>query len=143
MSVDILVRLDEGAKTPVKCTDGAAGYDLGALEDTDVHGSHQLSTKVRTGVYLEIPKGYVGLLIERSSLHARGASLANNIGVIDSDYRGEILVALFANNKMIKIKKDERIAQLVIVAIPDIQLLTVSKLNGTKRGKGGFGSTSI
>ncbi len=143
MSINLLLTLDEGVKAPKKGTKGSAGLDLAASEDTYIYNNGvKDAIRVRTGVHVEIPVGYVGLLIERSSLHAKGVSLANNIGVIDSDYRGEIQVALFAHDKMIKIKKGDRIAQLLLIAIPDVKLVTVSKLNETKRGTGGFGSTS-
>ncbi len=143
----LLSRVDEdfSIDDPVKETEGSAGFDLAASQEAWVyppeHGSHS-STKVHTGFRVEIPKGHVGLLVERSSLHTRGITLANNIGVIDSDYRGEILIAVKSIfNRVIKIEKGQRLAQLIVIPIPDVRLIPVVDLNETIRGCGGFGST--
>ena len=142
MSINLLVKLQEGAALPSRGTIGSAGLDLAAYEETYIYNSSiGDAVRVRTGVQCDIPVGYVGLLIERSSLHTRGISLANNVGVIDSDYRGEIQIALTAHSKMVKIKKGERLAQLILLAIPDINIVIVSKLDETQRGSSGFGST--
>lgn len=142
MTINLLLTLEQGAKIPKRSTEGSAGFDLSAYEDTIIY-NHSLADciRVRTGISCEIPNGYVGLLIERSSLHTRGLSLANNIGVIDSDYRGEILIPLVSTSTMVKVKKGSRLAQLVILALPEIELVTVRKLNESGRSAGRFGST--
>lgn len=146
MSIRINVKgLHPDAILPHKATKGAAGYDLFALEDTYVYkmsDTNKESHKVRTGLALAIPEGYVGLLIERSSLHGKGATLANNVGVIDSDYRGEVLIAVTGlHNETLKIEKGQRIAQLVITTVPESHLVVTENLDETNRATGGFGST--
>ncbi len=143
MTTILRIKTEPGVVMPVKATNGSAGLDLSAFEDTHIYdGLHTPDVKVRTGICISVPPGYVGLLIERSSLHALGLTLANNVGVIDSDYTGEILIAIKnLTDNTIQIKKGQRIAQLIIVPIPDITLLNVDDLNESIRGCGGFGST--
>lgn len=122
-------------------TDGAAGLDLHYQHCESVYGEYIMGY---TGLHVAIPQGHVGLLIPRSSLHTKGWQLANTIGVIDSDYRGEILI------KLVPTKQDywpdlpqygDRIAQLVIVPCPTVEVEEVTELPTTDRGDGGFGST--
>lgn len=146
MTINVKVKGEhKDALLPHKATIGSAAFDLYALEDTYVHPvgvPNNDSTKVRTGMSLAIPEGYVGLLIERSSLHSKGVTLANNVGVIDSDYRGEVLIAVTSlTNTTVKIEKGQRIAQLLIVATPQVSLHVVRELDETTRHVGGFGST--
>lgn len=146
MTINVKVKGEhKDALLPNKATPGSAAFDLYALEDTYVHAisvTNNDSTKVRTGMSLAIPQGYVGLLIERSSLHGKGITLANNVGVIDSDYRGEILIAVKSlTNTTVKIEQGQRIAQLLIVATPQVNLHVVRELDETTRYVGGFGST--
>ena len=98
---------------------------------------------VKTGISLEIPEGYAGLIYARSGLASkRGLAPANKVGVIDSDYRGEIIVALH-NHSMNpqKIEPNERIAQLVITPYVQAIFNETAELSDTDRGAGGFGST--
>ncbi len=143
MSINIMIKTSEGVKVPKLSTKGSAGFDIAAYEDTFVYSMDTgIDTRIRTGLYLEIPVGYVGLLVERSSLHTKGLTLANNIGIIDSDYRGEVQVAVTNLTKVtIKVEQGQRIAQLVIVPVPEIKLINVDDLNESIRGCGGFGST--
>lgn len=143
MSVNIMIKTLEGVKTPKLSTEGSAGFDIAAYEDTYIYSVDTgIDTRIRTGLYLEIPLGYVGLLVERSSLHTKGLTLANNIGIIDSDYRGEIQVAVANRTKgNIKVEQGQRIAQLIVVPVPEITLTNVEDLNESIRGCGGFGST--
>lgn len=144
MTINVMIKTLDGARTPSKATEGSAGLDLSAYEDTFIYPHDcQLSVSVRTGVYVEIPPGYVGILAERSSLKRKhGLTLNNNLGIIDSDYRGEILIELEnTTDGNIRVERGQRIAQLVIVPNPEINLINVDGLNETKRGTGAFGSS--
>lgn len=146
MTINVKVKGNHpDALLPHRSTNGSAGLDLFAVEDTYVYpinDTYNQSTKIRTGFSLAIPDGYVGLLVERSSLHSKGVTLANNIGVIDSDYRGEILIAAKSiTDETILIKKHQKIAQLVILAVPNVILNVTRELDETDRNFGGFGST--
>lgn len=138
-----------GEYKPKVATDGAAGIDL-YNNDRDFIVSEGQSHKINTKTSVEIPKGYVGLVIVRSGLGFKGLDLINSVGVIDSDYRGEIAVKVILhsnNNKpmydknVMVIKKGERFAQLVIVPYYKANLEFVDELTDTERGDGGFGST--
>lgn len=129
---------------PRYATPGAAGLDLTAAIDTPwtlepgKHGS------LPTGLQVEIPPGYEGQVRARSGLAKRSAiSLVNGIGTIDSDYRGEILLLLINHGSAAyTFEPGERIGQLILVAIPRIQVMQVEELDAdTQRGSGGFGST--
>lgn len=137
---NMYVMLDEGAKMPVRSTGGSAGYDLSAKEDSRIKPGH--TGAVDTGVYIAIPRGWVGLVLERSSLHKIGLGLANKVGVIDSDYRGPIVLMLhnYSPDDAL-ISHGQRLAQLVIVPFADPDLIEVGNLDETERGDGGFGST--
>ncbi|RYE14463.1 MAG: dUTP diphosphatase [Sphingobacteriaceae bacterium] len=118
----------------------AAGIDLPLLQDITI--SKGTVIKAATGVSVEIPTGYVGLLAVRSSLAAKGVMLVNGIGVIDSDYRGEIGVLLTnITDEPMELKALDRIGQLIIVECPKVHLTKVAELSSTQRGAGGFGST--
>ena len=134
----IPVMLDEGATLPARQTSGAAGFDLTARcwMILPPHGT----ALVPTGVHIAIPDGYVGLLTIRSSIGERGFRLNNNVGVIDSDYRGEILASVHATCDAF-IRQGERFAQLLIVPVLTADLVRVDALDNTERGTGGFGST--
>jgi dUTP pyrophosphatase len=141
-NAEVLIKVLDGVELPTKSTEGSAGFDIAAYEDTYIVCNRDV--KVRTGIFLEIPVGYVGLLVERSSLHTKGLTLANNIGIIDSDYRGEVLIALKnETGETIPVQKGQRIAQLIIVAVPKIKLTQVSNVDETARGCGGFGSSGF
>ena len=143
-SAEIKVKkLSPNAKLPVYGSDFAAGADLHACLFAPITIEPGETFMVKTGISLEIPVGYAGLIYARSGLASkRGLAPANKVGVIDSDYRGEIIVALY-NQSLIpqKIEPGERIAPLVIT--PYIQGLfnVVDELSDTTRGEGGFGST--
>ena len=123
-------------------TKGAAGADLkSVLHITLAPGaSHMIST----GVSLAIPEGFVGLVFPRSGLATKGITLKNSVGVIDSDYRGEILVSLVNNSlETVEINKGDRIAQIVFLPVTLFPFISVDKLPETMRGTGGFGSTGL
>lgn len=124
-------------------TPGAAGLDLYASGSHVVHVHN--SAKIPTGIKIEIPPGHVGFVTPRSGLAvSRGLTVLNTPGTIDEDYRGEIHVILHNTSGFPhRIKEGDRIAQLVILQRPtvDVQLVDESDLTPTQRGDGGFGST--
>lgn len=132
---------NNGNYDPIVATDGAAGMDLCANEVTN-DGNE---STVKTGIHVEIPKGWVGLLLPRSSWGSSGWSLANTVGVIDSDYRGEIIVKAVrdATKGWMAIRPGDRIVQLVVVRCDAAaqKVESLEDLTVTERGDGGFGST--
>ena len=143
-NVEVLfAKLDEEASQPTQGTKSAAGWDLRALNDTEVmKGS---STKIRTGLAVAIPEGWEGQIRSRSSLGAKGMIMPNGVGTIDSDYRGELMVLAtwIGEGDSIKLSKGERIAQMLIAPVPLTTYKEVSfdELPTTDRGEGGFGSS--
>lgn len=138
--------LNEFATIPTRATDGDAGLDLYASEIVDVCLGQV--TKVPTGIAVEIPHGYVGLVHPRSGLAAKhGITVVNAPGTIDAGYRGEVVVLLskldHQNGYGLRIFPGERIAQLVIqrVELPEIEV--VDELSDSVRGEAGFGSTGV
>ena len=136
-------KLDKSASEPVYGTPFAAGADLRALLDENIKIQPGETVFVHTGIATEIPEGLVGLIYARSGLSTkRGLAPANKVGVIDSDYRGEIMVALHNHtNSVAKIDAGERIAQIVITPYLTVNYVEVASLEDTERGSGGFGST--
>ena len=136
-------KLDKSASVPVYGTPFAAGADLRALLDKNITIAPGETYFVHTGIAIEIPTGLVGLIYARSGLACkRGLAPANCVGVIDSDYRGEIMVALHNySNVAQEIEPDERVAQLVIAPYIAAEFVEVESLEETDRGEGGFGST--
>lgn len=127
---------------PVRSNPNDAGADLVARDTVWLQKGKR--TLVPTGVYVEIPVGYVGILAPRSSLSKFNIIMTNSIGVIDSDYRGEIMASLMyigENEYGHTIQADERIVQLIIMPIVLPSFNVVSELSETNRGSGGFGST--
>ncbi len=137
------IKLSPKAIAPSYGSDFAAGADLYALadEDTVIHPGE--TVMFHTGIALEIPEGYAGLVFARSGLASkRHLAPANKVGVIDSDYRGEIMVALHNHGKKEQtILPGERIAQLVITPYLTATFTETGELSETTRGAGGFGST--
>lgn len=135
------IKLSEGAIKPTRATTGSAGYDIYAKEDCTI--GDNLAIKVPTGLYCEIPEGYAGLIYARSGLATKfGVRPANCVAVIDSDYRGEILVPLrMDGDGFYEVKAGERIAQMVLTPVLTPELEVVEELSETVRGEGGFGST--
>ena len=138
-----VAKTDHNARMPTKGSEYAAGWDLYCLEDTVVN--FRSSTKLRTGLRVAIPQGFEGQVRARSSLGSKGLILPHSIGTIDADYRGELFVLMtwIGEGESYEVKAGERIAQLVIAPIPDVQFTEVDEgdLGETKRGDGGFGST--
>ena len=136
-------KLSDAAVVPTYGSDYSAGADLYACLDAPVNIGPGETFLVKTGIAMEIPEGYAGLIYARSGLATRkGLAPANKVGVVDSDYRGEIMVSLHNHSSEVQeILPGERIAQMVIT--PFIQGLfnVVEELSDTARGTGGFGST--
>ena len=135
-------KLDPSAKTPTYGTEYSAGADLYALGEAVTIGAHE-TVLIHTGIAIEIPEGYCGLIFARSGLATkRGLAPANKVGVIDADYRGEVMVALHNHTDEEKtIEAFERVAQLAIVPFLKAELEETAELSETVRGAGGFGST--
>ncbi len=138
-------KLDSRAKMPVYSSEMAAGMDLHACLEEDVILAPGETAMIPTRLAMEIPAGYVGLIYARSGMAVkRGLAPANKVGVIDADYRGEILVALYNQSSGEQTVEDgERVAQMVITPVPAVELIEVAELNDSVRGAGGFGSTGI
>ena len=137
-------KLTETALMPTKGSAGAAGYDLYADTQTDITVYPGETVPFYTGLALEIPNGYAGFIFPRSGIATkRGLRLSNCVGVVDSDYRGNIGVPLYNDSDSPQVvERQERIAQLVIMPVTDVQLYeTPGDLSWTERGEAGFGST--
>lgn len=133
--------LAPGAIAPTYATDGSAGMDIYSI------GAHEIGDRsvipVRTGLFVEVPDCYALLILPRSGLSSSGYVVANSPGLIDPDYRGEICVLmrrLYSRGRK-WIDAGTRVAQMVLVEMPRIELEKVDSLSATVRGDGGFGST--
>ena len=136
-------KLDERAVLPTYGTEYSAGADLYALLDESAEIAPGQTVLIHTGLSIEIPEGYCGLIFARSGLASnRGLALANKVGVIDADYRGEVMVALHNHSlNTATVECGERIAQLAIVPFLKAEFELAGELSDTVRGEGGFGST--
>lgn len=137
-------KLRENAHVPTHGSDKAAGYDLYAALDGDkVTIAPHTTEKIGTGLAIAVPDGYFGAIFARSGLALKqGLRPANCVGVADSDYRGEYIVALHNDTDSDKtIENGERIAQLVIMPFLSAEFTVADELDETERGDGGFGST--
>lgn len=141
---DIAVkRLREGAILPTYGSAGAAGADLYACLEWEVTIPAGETAFIPTGIAMEVPVGCAGLVYARSGLACKnGLAPANKVGVIDSDYRGEILVALHNHGRASRtVQNGERIAQMLITPVLTPAYVEVESLSDTARSAGGFGST--
>lgn len=136
-------KLHEKAVIPTYGSEYSAGADLYACMDAPVTIEPGKTEFIRTGLALEVPEGYAGLIYARSGLACKkGLAPANKVGVIDADYRGEIMVALFNHSEEpVTVEHGERIAQLVITPYLKADFCMADELSDTARGDGGFGST--
>ncbi len=136
-------RLNDKAKIPTYGTDFSAGADLYNMEGNNITVKPHETVMVKLGFAIEIPEGYAGLVFARSGLASkRGIAPANKVGVVDSDYRGECMVALHNHTEAeVTVEGGERIAQLVIVPFLKAEFEEADELSDTQRGGGGFGST--
>ena len=131
-------KIDSKAVIPTRGTSGSAGYDLTAVSKERADYFH---TRYGTGLAVEIPAGHVGLVFPRSSCYKNGMLLSNCVGVIDSDYRGEISAVFLGTHEEISYQIGDRICQLVIMPFPAVEYVEVEELSKTARGEGGYGST--
>jgi dUTP pyrophosphatase len=136
-------KLSEKAKMPTYGTEFSAGADLYNMEGNDVTIQPHQTVMVPLGFAIEIPTGYAGLVFARSGLASkRGVAPANKVGVVDSDYRGECMVALHNHtDNAVTVEGGERIAQLCIVPFLKAEFEEAAELSETERGGGGLGST--
>jgi dUTP pyrophosphatase len=136
-------KLDPNAKIPSFGSEFAAGFDLYACNTDNITIPAGETVLIHTGLAMEIPVGYGGFVYARSGLATKkGLAPANKVGVIDADYRGEIMVALHNQSKEDQqIAAGERIAQMVIAPFLKVEFNLVEELQETQRGSGGFGST--
>lgn len=141
-------KLDKEAVIPVKGSEYSAGLDLCTVLKNGARAQRipaGKTVKVGTGLAVEIPEGYFGAVFARSGMAAnRGLRPANCVGVIDSDYRGEVIVALHNDSdKCETIHHGDRVAQLVIMPYLEVEAKEVDDLSDTERGNSGFGSTGV
>lgn len=137
-------RLAHAKALPQYATGGSAGLDLTAAIEKPLSLAAGERTRIPTGVVLQIPEGYEGQVRARSGLADKaGICLSNGVGTIDSDYRGEVIVlAMNAGKEVYTFQPGERVAQIVIMPVPKVQIEEVEELDdGAQRGAGGFGST--
>lgn len=146
MKIINIKKTDENAKIPTYGSEFAAGADLYAVvhnEENKVEILPGETAFIDTGIVMEIPNGYVGLVYARSGLSCKqGLAPANKVGVIDSDYRGNIMVALYnQSNETRIVSEGDRIAQIIIQPVEQFGFKVKSNLSDTIRGNGGFGSS--
>lgn len=136
-------RLKDGAKLPYLGSALAAGSDLYACLETDLEIEPHQTMLVGTGFSIAVPQGYFGGIFARSGLALKeGLRPANCVGVVDSDYRGEVMVALHNDSSQVRrVTNGERIAQLVVLPYLSCVFEETEELEETDRGDGGFGST--
>ncbi|MGN0979987.1 MAG: dUTP diphosphatase [Candidatus Avoscillospira sp.] len=136
-------KLRPNAKLPTYGSEFAAGADLYACLEEPVTIQPQEAVKIPTGIAMEIPMGYVGLVYGRSGLACkRNLAPANKVGVVDSDYRGELLVFLHNHGTIPQtVEPGERVAQMVLTPYLTAEFFETEELSETVRGTGGFGST--
>lgn len=134
-------KLHEDAVIPAYGKPGDAGLDLTA---TSIEKDNYGNVVYGTGLAIEIPEGYVGLIFPRSSNSKTDLYLTNHVGVVDSGYRGEIMFKFRANPSLINAviyQVGDRVGQLIIIPYPQIELVEAAELSDSERGEGGFGST--
>jgi len=131
-------KLNQAVTIPQYAKDGDAGLDLIA---TKIMWETDKDITYGTDIALEIPYGYVGFIFPRSSIRKYGLVLANSVGVIDSGYRGEVQISFKKTSQISHYNIGDKIAQLIILPYPQIELIEAEELSNTERGSDGFGST--
>ncbi len=136
-------KLDPRAVLPSRGSPFSAGADLHACMDAPLTVGPGETVFIHTGLTAEIPEGYAGFVFARSGLASKsGLAPANKVGVVDSDYRGEYMVALLNHsNKPVTVNPGDRVAQLVVMPVAFTEFQEAEELSETQRGAGGFGST--
>lgn len=146
MKKDVPIKkLQENAIIPTYGSECAAGADLYACMEESVTIQPGKTERIHTGVAMAVPEGYAGLIYARSGLATKkGLAPANKVGVVDADYRGEIMVALHNHSDEPQtVETGERIAQMVITPFLAANYVLTEELSETVRGEGGFGSTGV
>jgi dUTP pyrophosphatase len=143
--LEVEVRTAEGARLPLYLTEGASGMDLFAHLEEEIELRPFERRLIPTGVYLSIPEGYEAEIRPRSGLaFEHGLTVLNAPGTVDSDYRGEVKVLLInLGDGPVRIKRGDRIAQIVFKRVVKARLKQTEVLSRTARGEGGFGSTGL
>ena len=134
-------KLNMLSQTPSKAHSSDAGFDLVATSIEHPFGSAGIYVEVCTGVALEIPEGYVGLLFPRSSVSNTKHFLRNSVGVIDSGYRGEVKLRFSIDDSNTSYQIGDKVGQLIFMKLPDIKLIESPELSVSARREGGFGSS--
>lgn len=144
MNVKIM-KLSESVRLPRKGSEHAAGFDLCSNDKENIVIKPGERKFIHTGLIMEIPTGYAGFIYARSGLGCKfGVVPSNCVGVIDSDYRGEVMVCLHNHSQEdFEVRYQYNIAQIVFMPIPETELVEVNELSSTARNEGGFGSTGI
>lgn len=140
MMIVKIKKLHKDAVVPSYAKHGDAGLDLTAV--TEIWNEDNSMVTYGTGLAIEIPEGYVGLLFPRSSVCKTSLNLSNSVGVIDSGYRGEIMLKYRYLEEGMVYDLNDRVGQLIIIPYPAIKFEEVEELEETARGEGGFGSTN-
>ena len=138
------MKLRNDAVLPSRAHTGDAGFDLSACEEITIGVGERAA--VGTGIAVEIPDGHAGLVVPRSGLALRhGISMVNSPGVIDAGYRGEVRLLLLNtdNESAFTVEPGMRVAQLLVVAVADVELVETDEVTTTDRGVGGFGSSGL
>jgi dUTP pyrophosphatase len=145
MSIVKIQKLRENAVIPTRGSEKAAGYDLYAAIPEDAYILPHTTMKIKTGLAMELPDNTFGAIFARSGLATKqGLRPANCVGVCDSDYRGEYMVALHNDTDTVQVVvPGEKIAQLILLPFLPIEFNMVDELSETERGEGGFGSTGL
>jgi dUTP pyrophosphatase len=139
-----VMKLRDDAVLPSRAHSGDAGFDLSACEEITIGVGERAA--VGTGIAVEIPDGHAGLVVPRSGLALRhGISMVNSPGVIDAGYRGEVRLLLLNtdNESAFTVEPGMRVAQLLVVAVADVELVETDEVTTTDRGVGGFGSSGL
>lgn len=144
-NTEIKIKLTRNASAPEYATSGAAAVDLRAANEDTITIAPGERMLIPTGIAMSIPQGLVGIIAARSGIACKkGITLSNSIGVIDSDYRGEIGVSLFnTSNEPFSVSFGDRIAQMMFIPVAKAAFTLCDSLDETERGEGGFGSTGI
>lgn len=133
-------KLHDHIKTPTRAHDTDACMDI--YSPIDITLKKNSITKVHLGFSVACPTGYKFCLYSRSGLASKGILLSNSVGIVDEEYRGEVIAALYnINNEDYHVKSGDRILQCALEAVVPVQIIEVDELNQTSRGDGGFGST--
>lgn len=145
MSIVKIQKLRENAVIPTRGSEKAAGYDLYAAIPEDIYILPYTTMKIKTGLAMELPDNTFGAIFARSGLATKqGLRPANCVGVCDSDYRGEYMVALHNDTDTVQVVvPGEKIAQLILLPFLPIEFNMVDELSETERGEDGFGSTGL